>query len=90
MKPRTLTAADLLAFLRLPPLGRRPCVVVLDNVSIHITHAIRDVRRRDVHLVYLQTYSPELNDVEHLLGILKQHEFTARACATVPSVVGAV
>jgi putative transposase len=94
VKPRTLTAADLLAFLRSLPSGTRPCVVVLDNGSIHVSRVIRnaagDLRRRQVHLFYLPPYAPELNDLEHLLGVLKQHELPARSYPTVPGLMAAV
>jgi putative transposase len=94
VKPRTLTAADLLAFLRSLPSGTRPCVVVLDNGSIHVSRVIRnaagDLRRRRVHLFYLPPYAPELNDLEHLLGVLKQHELPARSYPTVPGLMAAV
>jgi hypothetical protein len=36
VRPRTLTAEDAVLLLRRLPSGRCPCVVVLDNVSIHV------------------------------------------------------
>jgi putative transposase len=85
--PRTLTSADLLVFLReaLPP-GPQPRVVVLDNASIHtsrvITQAHADLEQAGIVLEYLPAYSPELNRIEPLFGVIKHHDLPERTYPT--------
>jgi hypothetical protein len=82
--PRTLTSEDLLAFLReaLPP-GPRPRLVVLDNASLHTSGAIRTARpaleEAGITLEYLPPYSPELNRIEPLFGVIKHHDLPERS-----------
>jgi putative transposase len=46
----------------------RPCVIVLDNDSVHhsqpVTAAMPDLEARGVHFTFLPPYSPELNPIE--------------------------
>ena len=48
----------------------RPTVLVLDNARLHHTAAfqarLQDWEDRDVHIFYLPTYSPHLNNIETL------------------------
>ncbi len=46
----------------------RPCVIVLDNYSVHHSQLIQQARpllaAADVYLVYLSSYSTELSEIE--------------------------
>jgi putative transposase len=85
--PRTLTSDDLLTFLReaLPP-GPKPRVVVLDNASMHVSGAVKealpDLERDGIALEYLPPYSPELNRIEPLFGVVKHHDLPERSYPT--------
>ena len=47
-------------------------VLVVDNASIHKVAGIRDmVKAHGVHLVYLPSYSPDLNPIELAFSIIK-------------------
>ena len=92
--PRTLTAEDVLIIIEAIPRGPGALVVVLDNASIHISHVIRDAlprrRRRGIHLYYLPPYSPELNRIEPILGVVKHRELPERSYPTVPALTEAI
>src|SRR5262245_7890474 len=64
---RTLTSADVLAYLRALPAATVPRVVVLDNAGIHTSKEIKAERlalcREGIYLYYLPAYSPELNEI---------------------------
>jgi putative transposase len=45
VRPRTLKAQDVVHLLRRLPSGERPCVVVLDNVGIHVANRVREAAR---------------------------------------------
>jgi putative transposase len=93
--PRTISAADTLSFLRslvLP--GAPPAWIVLDNGNIHRSLHIRRARpslaRQGVHLFFLPPYSPELNDVEAVFGVIKGHEMPERSYNTLDELLAAV
>jgi len=92
--PRTLTSADVLALLRRLPERGRPCVVVLDNVGIHVSRQVRaalpGLARRGLTLFYLPAYSPELNDVEAVFGVLKGYLLPERSYSTLEQLLAAV
>ncbi len=58
-------------------------VVVLDNYSIHRSKVVREargrLRRAGIVLYYLPTYTPELNDIEGVFGVIKHHDMPERA-----------
>ncbi|MEO1148824.1 MAG: IS630 family transposase [Cyanobacteria bacterium J06638_22] len=58
----------------LPPVDV-PVVIVMDNASIHCSHAIRDQlkgwQEQDIYIFELPTYSPELNRIEILWRFMK-------------------
>jgi transposase len=91
---RPLTAEDVLVILEAIPRGPGPLVVVLDNASIHISHLIRHaayrLREQGIHLYFLPAYSPELNRIEPVFGVIKHYELPERTYATVPDLKAAI
>jgi putative transposase len=92
--PRTLRSEDLLAILEAIPRGEHALVVVLDNASIHrsreVQAALPRLRRRGIHLYYLPPYSPELNPIEPIFGVIKHTEMPQRSYPTIPALLDAV
>jgi transposase len=80
----------------LPPGFRRPrpCVVVLDNYSVHrsalVKAAAPDLERVGVGLYYLPPYSPELNRIEGLWRHVKYEELPVRSYRTLDDLRAAV
>ncbi len=79
-------------FAGLPPdparPGRRdrPCVVVLDNYSVHHSRAVKDgipaLTDADVNFCYLPPYSPELNPIEPVWRQIKYQDIPERSHKT--------
>lgn len=69
----------------LPPDYRRerPCVIVLDNYSVHRSKAVQAalpaLEAAGVLFFYLPPYSPELNAIEPLWGAIKYHDLQDRS-----------
>jgi hypothetical protein len=61
----------------------RPCVIVLDNYSVHHAKVVQAVlptlAKADVHFFYLPPYAPELNAIESLWGQIKYHDLQDRS-----------
>lgn len=72
----------------------RPLMIVLDNYSVHKSHAIADARpdleAAYVHLVYLPAYCPELSAIEPVWNDVKQHHVSTRSFARVSDLKHAV
>lgn len=72
----------------LPPGYRRarPCVIVLDNYSVHRSQAVKDalpgLEAAGVSLYYLPPSSPDLNRIEALWRQVKYHELPVRSYRT--------
>lgn len=83
---RHFDADDLLHFLRELPPAPVPTVIALDNANFHRSHAVRDarpeLRGRGIHLYFLPSYSPKLNDIERLFRTVKHHELPERTYPT--------
>lgn len=94
VRPRTLTAHDVVGLLRRLPCGHRPCVVVLDNVGIHVARLVQKaahaLSRKSLRLFYLPAYSPHLNDVEAVLQVVKHLELPERSYTTLNGLLTAV
>jgi transposase len=80
-------AAVFLAFIEgvlAPALKRRPeAVLVLDNLSVHKTPAVRAaLDRAGISYRYLPSYSPDFNPMEPCWAKLKAH-FRTRAARSV-------
>jgi putative transposase len=92
--PRTLRSEDLLLVLEAIPRGSGELVVVLDNASLHRSHlvqaALPALAERGIRLYYLPPYSPELNAIEPLFGVIKGTEMPDRTYPTVPRLLDAV
>jgi len=80
----------------LPPGYRRarPCVVVLDNASAHVSKAVKAelpaLEAAGVTLYYLPPYSPELNRIEELWRHLKYEALPRRSYRTLADLRTAV
>jgi len=80
----------------LPPGYRRvrPCVVVLDNGSAHVSRVVKDqqpaLEAAGVTLSFLPPYSPELNRIEDLWRHLKHEELPVRSYQTLEALGAAV
>jgi putative transposase len=76
-------AEQVLDFLtKIPrPQGQR-LVVVLDNGSVHTSRIVKDalphLKDQGIDIYYLPPYSPELNAIERVFGVVKHHEMPAR------------
>jgi DDE superfamily endonuclease len=64
----------------------RPCVVVLDNASAHVSAAVKaalpSLEAAGVLLYYLPPYSPELNRIEELWRTVKDEALPVRSYRT--------
>jgi transposase len=94
VRPRTLTAQDVVLLLRRLPSGRRPCVVALDNVGIHVSRWVQQAAQalsgKGLRLFYLSAYSPQFNDVEAVFQVVKHYELPERSYTTLDELVAAV
>jgi len=92
--PRTLRSEDLLLVLDAIPRGDGELVVVLDNASLHRSHVIQDAQpalaERGIRLYYLPPYSPELNAIEPLFGVIKSTDMPERTYPTIPQLLDAI
>jgi hypothetical protein len=104
----TIDSAALLEFLwrevaqlpappaALPPGYRRdrPCVVALDNYSVHRSRPVKEalpaLTAAGVYLFYLPPYSPDLNAIEPLWRHLKYEALPQRSYATATALQTAV
>jgi hypothetical protein len=69
-------------------LGGRKCFLVLDQAGWHGSHDLRVPK--NIELVYLPPYSPELNPVERLWQWLKRHSLRNQFHSSLESVMRAV
>jgi len=92
-------AAAHLAFVRhlageFPTRRVRPCVIVLDNYSVHHSRAVKDdtpaLAASGVHFCFLPAYSPELNPIEPVWRQVKYHDIPERSHPTDTALQAAV
>ena len=88
-------ARQFIEFLRqmLEANKERFLVLVLDNASYHATRAVLDLlAEHDDHIfvVWLPTYSPELNAIEHVFRAIKHTHLPERRYTTQEALHGAV
>ena len=80
----------------LPPTYRRerPCVIVLDNYSVHRSAVVKDLlpalKAAGVSVFYLPPYSPELNVIEHLWRHIKHEDLPVRSFSEAAALKAAV
>jgi len=64
----------------------RPCVIVLDNYSVHHSHLVKEALppliAADVHFCYLPPDSPELNPIESVWRQVKYQDIPERSHPT--------
>jgi len=64
----------------------RPCVIVLDNYSVHHSQAVKDaipeLEELGIHFCFLPAYSPELNPIEPLWKQVKYQDLPERSHST--------
>ena len=64
----------------------RPCIVVLDNYSVHRSRLVQDAQpaleAAGVSFFYLPPYSPELNAIEPLWRHIKYEDLPVRSYST--------
>jgi len=72
----------------------RPCVIVLDNYSVHHSQAVKDalpaLAAAGVAFCYLTPYSPELNPIEPVWRQVKYHDLPDRSHPTDTALQAAV
>jgi hypothetical protein len=72
----------------------RPCVIVLDNYSVHHSAVVKAVRprleRAGVRLYFLPPYSPELNRIEPEWRAVKYEGLPTRSYTSGPALKAAV
>jgi transposase len=80
-----------------PPVGyrrERPCVLVVDNYSVHRAQAIQEqlptLAALGVHFYFLPSYSPELNAIEPFWRQVKYQELPERSHPTGEALQAAV
>jgi putative transposase len=93
--PRTLTSADLLAFLDgIPRPAGQPLVVVLDNGSSHVSKLVKAASTalwaKRIYLYYLPPYSPELNAIERVFRVIKHYDLPERTYTTLAALETAI
>lgn len=61
----------------------RPLVSSLDNYSVHKSEAVEAaksaLKKADIHLFYLPSYSPELSEIEPIWHDVKSHELAEQS-----------
>jgi hypothetical protein len=72
----------------------RPCVIVLDNYSVHRSALVKDLlpalQATGVTIFYLPPYSPELNAIEHLWRHIKHEDLPVRSFSEAAALKAAV
>lgn len=72
----------------------RPCVIVLDNYSVHRSAVVKDLlpalQAAGVTIFYLPPYSPELNVIEHLWRHIKHEDLPVRSFSEADALKAAV
>jgi len=79
---------------RIPRLPGKPLVVVIDNGSLHkswvVKEALAKLREQRIYLYYLPPYSPQLNAIEAIFGVIKRHALPERRYTTWESLEEAI
>jgi len=91
----SLVAAQLVDFVqRIPRLPDKPLLIVLDNASMHtsglLKQALPKLREQRIYCYYLPPYSPKLNAIEAIFGVIKRDDLPARRYTTWESLEDAI
>lgn len=72
----------------------RPCVIVLDNYSVHHSHLVKEripaLKAAGVRFFFLPPYSPELNMIESLWRQIKHQDIPDRSYTAIEALQAAV
>jgi hypothetical protein len=72
----------------------RPCVIVLDNYSVHHSHVVKDrtpaLRDAGVRFFFIPPYSPELNLIEPIWRQVKHQDIPERSYLSIEALQAAV
>ncbi len=84
-RPHSLSGTDCARFLRhLRDWIEPPMIVVWDGSTIHRARPVRQFLKtnygRDIQLIQLPAYAPQLNPVEPLIGVMKKGHLGNVAC----------
>ncbi len=89
-----LKSDDLITFLLSLGLADSLTVVVLDNASMHrsklVKAARRELARHGIVLYFRPPYSPELNLIEPVFGVIKHHDMPERSYTSIDDLTQAV
>ncbi len=89
-----LKSDDLITFLLSLGLADSLTVVVLDNASMHRSKLVKaaqgELVKHGVALYFLPPYSPELNLIEPVFGVIKHYDMPERSYTTVDNLSLAV
>jgi len=91
----SLVSGQFVDFVQqLPRLPDKPLLVVLDNGSMHksgvVKAALPALRKQRIYLYFLPPYSPTLNDIEAVFGVIKRQELPERRYTTWESLEDAI
>lgn len=65
-----------------------PSILIMDNAPIHRKNMIREIVEAAGHIVlFLPTYSPDLNDIEHDFSALKRARMHAHPGTSIDKVI---
>ncbi|MEM9424437.1 MAG: transposase [Spirochaetota bacterium] len=64
------------------------CLIIMDNASFHRTSKVKEVFDKSSHILkYLPPYSPDLNPIEKIFGVLKKQLKYAPEGTTIDSII---
>lgn len=76
-----------LQFYLIPALTM-PSVLIMDNAPIHRKSRIKEIAESAGHIVlFLPTYSPDLNDIEHDFSALKRARMYASPDTSIDQII---
>ncbi len=83
----SLVSGQFVDFVQqLPRLPGKALVLVMDNGSMHhswvVKEAVPKLRAQRIYLYYLPAYSPKLNDIEAIFGVIKRDDLPERRYTT--------
>lgn len=91
----SLVSGQFVDFVQqLPRLPGKALVIVMDNGSMHkswlVKQALPHLRAQRIYLYYLPPYSPKLNAIEAIFGVIKRNELPERRYTSWESLEAAI